>query len=435
MKKPKIEYTKQVCEKMFNSIENPNWRIFKSIDKDGICTQNKCNISSPEKLFKFIQHTKPQKLYVSVSTFLSPTTNHGNLSNQKITQEDGHYFYPRAGFVIKDNLIISSYFFVDIDDDNLDIAQEDTRRIINHMDTLRDYKLHSLQFSGSNGFHLIYKDLNMPKMPNPIERIKVLKKRKGLLAKELIQLGLQTMDNNHINIMQDIYRVYAIPNSFKPNGNVVTPLDKEEFMTKEIDHILRSRNLTRAEKRRAIEGKPNEKQVASDEYKTSSQPYQTEERDGLSSLSFYYEFMDNMVNGLKNNYVTVIKKHKKRFNLNLLKSLQQSYNLSDFYIVNIGNYIYAYNFKLLQYGRLLKVLRRAKSENLPFFCTRRHIPIQISDSVNKDGSIKEKRYHIGVLESKYGLYSHHSRTHSKRFDLSYNHMSGKENNLMIMKVN
>lgn len=430
-----IEYTKEICEKMFNSIENPSWRIFKAIDKDGICTQNKSNISSPEKLFKFIQHTKPQKLYVSVSTFLSPTTNHGNLSNQKITQEDGHYFYPRAGFVVKDNLLIDSYFFVDIDDDDLDIAQEDTRKIINHMDTLRDYKLHSLQFSGSNGFHLIYKDLNMPKISNPTERIKVLKKRKGLLAKELIQLGLQTMDNNHINIMQDAYRVYAIPYSFKPNGNVVTPLDKEEFMTKEINHILRSRHLTRAERRRAIEGKPNDLKVASDEYKTSSQPYQGKERDGLISSSFYYEFMDNMVNGLKNNYVTVIKKHKKRFNLSTLKQLQQSYNLSDFYIVNIGNYVYAYNFKLLQYGRLLKVLRKAKSENLPFFCTRRHIPMQTSYSVNNNGSMRDKVFNIGILKSNHGLYHHHSRTHCKRFGLSYSHMSGKENNLMIMQVN
>ena len=92
-------YTMAICIKMFNAIEQPNFRIFKSIDEDGVCRQNKRQITTPEKLFKFIHQCRnPQKLYISISTFLSPQSNHGNFKQQKIIIED-RYLYPRAGYI------------------------------------------------------------------------------------------------------------------------------------------------------------------------------------------------------------------------------------------------------------------------------------------------------------------------------------------------
>ena len=179
-------YTMEICTKMFNSIESSNWRIFKTIDEDGRCRQNKRQITTSEKLFKFIHQCKnPQKVYVSISTFLSPQSNHGNFRNQITIRKDGHYYYPKAGYITADCNLLDSYFFIDLDaEHDLTLAQEDARKIMNYMKKKKDYKLKLLQFSGTKGVHLLYEDKLNKHIPHPTERIKYYHKRK----KELIKL-------------------------------------------------------------------------------------------------------------------------------------------------------------------------------------------------------------------------------------------------------
>lgn len=416
----KLNYYKENHKKIFDSIENPQWRIFKSFDEDGICRQNKRQITSPKKLLKFILQCKnPQKLYVSISTFLSPQSNHGNFTNQKVTLKDGHYFYPHSGFLIADNILIESDFFIDIDDKDIELAKQDTIKILNYMKENKEYELKLCQFSGSNGFHLIYKDKLRKEIPDPAKRIEYIAGRKDKLAQKIVKLGLKTIDKNHLNIMKDIYRVRAATHSIKPSGNIVKPFDT--FSVK---------NLTRAIKQMKIasEGKPVEKQG-------SNYQYRGNEGASITSCPIHFKFVDNMVNGLNNNFVTVIKKHIKRFNVNKLKEIQKLYRLSDFYIVNIGNYIYAYNPKLVQFKRLMKILRKAKSENISFFYTRRHLPIQISNSVYQDGKSANKIQYVGTLKSKYGLNDFHSKPHCDLFGLNFRNMTGKKNNTGVMVVN
>ena len=65
-----LKYYEENYEKIFNSVENSRWRIFKIKDIDGIVRQNKFQINTPKKLLKFIKQCKnPQALYVSVSQF------------------------------------------------------------------------------------------------------------------------------------------------------------------------------------------------------------------------------------------------------------------------------------------------------------------------------------------------------------------------------
>ena len=157
-------------------------------------------------------------------------------------------------------------------------------------------------------------------------------------------------------------------------------------------------------------------------------------RDGLSSSPIFFNFVDNMVSGLKNNYITVIKLYKDKKNINKLKELQRLYKLSDFYIVERGEYMYAYNTKVLQFERVFKILRKIKSKNLSYFSTRRHIPIPVSKSVYQNGETANNIQYCGTLKSKYGLQDNHSKFHSNLFGLDYVNLIGGENNVGVMKV-
>lgn len=437
-------YTLEQCKIIFNAIEQPNFRIFKSIDIDKICRQNKRQITTPQKLFKFIHRCKnPQKLYVSISTFLSPQSNHGFFANQKVITKEGKYFYPRKGYLIADSILLDSQFFIDIDSNDLKVVQNDTRKIIKYMDDKKDYELRELNFSGTKGVHLLYEDLKRRKIKDPIKRIKYLKNRKGCLAKELIKLGLKTMDNHHINIMQNCFAVRSMLYSIKPNRNAIIPLNLKDFMQKDIYDILQfskdpqgSKSFTRALRcRKAIEEQSNDKKVAFAKDNTlASQLYRDGQRDSRIFHPIYFKFIDSMVNGLKSNYITVLKLYKDKLNINKLKELQKLYKLSDFYIVKIGNFIYCYNTKSLQFERIVKILRKAKSRNLSYFITRRHLPIQITPSFYENGETANEIEYIGTLKSQYGLHDNHSKPHSKLFGLDYENLVGKENNIGLMRV-
>lgn len=375
-------YTPQICEKMFNSITQPNFRIWKIMNEDNSCLQNPFIISTPEKLYKFIHYsTNPKALYVSVSTFLNPDDNHGYFANQK-QELLGRYYYPRGGWVIMDNLLLDSYFFIDLDDDNLKVVQEDGRKIINHLSNNNEIKLQNVQFSGKKGIHLIYK-MEKKQINDPIKRIEDYKDRKSRLANELINLGLKTIDINHLNIIKDPFRVYAAPYSIKSNGNIVQPLDVNKFMNEDIYSLI---NLP--EVRDAIKA---------DDKKVPINNIQDRRRADLSSYPHNYMCIANFVPGLKNNYVPFLKIHKKRFNNINLNEL--SNHLSSMLIFEETNYYWIISIKLFQKPSLLKIMRKLKAVNFSEFA-RRYSKFRYTDILdNNKGRVESPPRLIKVIES------------------------------------
>lgn len=404
-------YTKKIVKKIFDSVEKPSWRIWKLIDEDGRCFQSKRQITTPEKLMKFIKLAKnPRALYLSVSMFLSPNKNHGFFANQKIKLKDGTYKYPRAGYIYADCILIDSYFFIDIDDEkDFKNVISDAKKIIKEMG-----KPFLLQYSGTKGVHILYK-MKTKKIADPIKRVKYFKKEKEKLANQLIKLKLKTIDKNHIEIMKNPFAVFAAPHSIKLNNDIVQPFKNKDYLL----HFRETR-----------EAKANDKNVAcakGDSGETlASQLYRREKGASLTSPPIYFKFVDNKIRGTKN-YITVIKKHNKRFKLKEIENLQKEYKLSHFLIVKIGDYTYAYNTKALQFERVIKILRKAKSENLSFFATRKHQPIQITPSYKKNGDLAEEINFIGKLRSAHGLIDNHSRFHSALFGFNFNNLIGEEN--------
>lgn len=420
-------YTMEQCTKIFNAIENPQWRIWKVIDHDKQCRQNKSLISTPKKLYDLIHLCKnPKAVYVGISEFLNPHKNKGFLANQ---QEiiNGRYVHPCAGHLYADSIILSSYFFVDIDNET-ELGQEEGRKIHTELKKNKALKLHSIQLSGSiNHHHLLYK-VKSKLLKDPIQRIRYIIEEKRKIVESLKQLNLKTIDTIHEHIMCNPFAVYAAPYSTKSNGNIVTPIKEKEFMINSF-----ADNLSSCRSPSATEGKPNDCKVANGAL--ASQPYVTEKGGGLTFSPIYYKFIDNKIKGLLGNYVTVIKTHIKRFKIERLKQLQERYKLSDFLILKNGNYIFSLNFKRQDFERELKILRAARSENLRFFITRGHLPIQYTASIYENGDLATELEYIGTLRSDYGLNDQHSRPHSNLFNFQCNNLVGNESNTIgTMKV-
>lgn len=375
-------------------------------------------------LWRYISRCdNPQALYVSVSTFLQPHKNHGNFRKQKAIKGD-RYFYPRHGYITADCILLDTYFFVDIDcEKDIRLAQKEARRVIDKLRHNIKLKLHSIQFSGTKGFHLIY-EMKKRKIKNPTKRIQYYQNQKEQFAKDIAKLNLKSIDKNHISIMKDMFRVYAAPYSRKPNGRIVKPIKLKDFMNKSY-----SIGLPPVDDKKISEAKADDQEEASCEGKPSSQPYCKRERAGLSSLCTFL-YVDNMVTGLKDNYVTVIKKHKSRFKLKMLKYLQETYNLSEFSVFQVGNYVFAINTKCSQFERVVKIMRAAKSENLNYFISRRHYPIPVSAIYSKNCIMNIRK--MGRLNSNKGKDHDHSIGHSKLFGLNYDNMVGRANSVYGM---
>jgi len=444
-------YTEKSCKRMYDSIENPQWRVFKIVDEDGRLLQNKRPINSHLQLLQFIKRCKnPQSLYVSISTFLNPHKNHGFFANQKVKHGDD-YFYPRSGYIHADCILLDSYFFIDLDSEHdLRIAQEDGKQVITALSHRADVELYHIQYSAKKGIHLVYKHKTRS-IADPVERIIYIQKKKEQVMEYLLMTcNLKTMNKMHVNISKDVFRVYAVPYSFKSNGNQVTPLGITELMNDDIYHTLSIRGVETTPPKEelnapASEEKSDDQKVAPVRDISPTTVSEASKRAGLSSHLTLFRFLDNKIGMTNDNYITVIKKKVKRFDVDLMKKLQKTYKLSDFYVEKIGDYVYAYNTRALQFKRVCKILRAAKSENFRRFITRKHLPVQTSDSRDKfyhnpdankyclGGKVVEQREKIEVVESEYGQYCDHSRTHSEFFGLKYPNLIG-QNREGIMRI-
>jgi len=372
---------------------------------------------------------------------LNPHKNHGFFVNQWKRFND-RYIYPKKGYLSADCLLLDTELFIDLDSENdLRIAQNDGRKIVKYLDDDDKHELELIKFSGTKGIHLIYKckyKLN----PDPNKRIIQVRREKERIVNELKKLNLKTLNRLHNEIIKNPFSVSSALYSIKKNGNVVTPIDREDFMTRDIYKILSISNdkVVVEEKELASESKEllNDKKVATAKVETlATQQYPGGEGASLTSspTSYFYRYMDSLVNGLKNNYVLVIEKHKDNFDVKMLKTLQKKYNLSDFYIWRVRDTVFAYNFKCLQFERMIKILRNINSENLNFFMKRKHLFIQISHSAKGDGSLKEQLTFLGKLRSEYAIQDTHSRPHCNYFGLKYDNMAGKDkNNIGIVEL-
>ena len=161
-------YTLDRCKQIVRAVDRPGWRIWKAIDYDENTIQSKFPIASGRDLLKFVRYIGDIKaLYHSVSTFLNAQNNHGAFYKQNLRLPNGMNRFPRKGYIIADDILLDTFYFIDIDHPtDLSIVQEDGRKIIQAWG-----RPQFLRYSGTKGIHIGYPQ-KMPEITNPLKNIK-----------------------------------------------------------------------------------------------------------------------------------------------------------------------------------------------------------------------------------------------------------------------
>lgn len=397
--------------KILTSVFNPGLRVWKVQYTDNSFRQNNKKINNTKKLKELLlpKNKIPSKVYVSISKFLNPQKVYGK--------------HPKGPcYKIADALFLKSDVLFDLDsEEQLSIAHDDGKKIIKFMEKKRDYVLINIRYSGTKGFHLLYRDNNAVFEQHPIERIRKTEARRTRLVKKLPEL--KTIDELHKNIICDQFRVHAALNTIKAKtGNIVKEISLEDFMS------LSTSKLMSKYVERAVTPIVKDRGMITDDSILTSIP--GDERAALSSNQlYYYYFVDNRVKGVKDNYITVLKYPKDKRVKQTIKKLQQEYKLSCFYKFEYKTIQMWINFKLVGLHRLNKIMRYAKPMNLNSFMFYKHTWIPISEAVDNLGKIMWDRPLLTeFIESDYGNKDVHSRPHANLMNLKFDKMAGKEMN-------
>lgn len=386
-----MQYTIEHCRKIFENVDHPSLRLWKKKLSDGRMIQNKHKIMSAYQLYRFLEGDDVIALYYSVSFYGMPHLARGNLS----TLQENAYLYS--------NIILD----FDAIDGDLEQARKDAVKALTFMENNNIlYRLTEVTFSGTKGFHLVYSLMKRPKIKDRQERFSFYNEETLKIRNQIIKLNLKTYDYK----VTEIFRVYAVPYSFKANKNQVIPLTLEELKTKDLYKKKTSNNHRF--------GEPSK---GNDRYFTVAKG-KKRGRPKVRPAFIIFKYLDNMVKGTKANYVTVLEHYQ--YNKNLLMRLQKTYNLSDFYVFKIGSKIFSVNFKCVSFERLSKILKASKSLNLNTLINRKHIPLIISDVKDNKGKVVHKLEVVDVVKSVYGLNDNHSKSHCNFFKRSYANMVG-----------
>jgi len=402
-----IEYYSQskVLREMLDSVTNPQWRVWKCMDCDtSIMRQSRKMINSEVDLLKFILNMKwkevngkymftptsiPDKVYVSVAKFLNPEKVFGR--------------HPTSSrYVVADSLFMGSELFFDFDsEDNLKLAWQDAKTVYNYMKEQVGYKFIRCTWSGKKGFHLLYKDTTKyENISSPIAKLNFIEKVRGRIINGLPKLN--TIDDMHRKIFVDQFRVYAVKGSIKASTG---------YKVQEIDiHQLESgESFKRQIKRLARPLKPMTRTV----HKGSIKDINTGEGPSLTSPFSYY-FLDNIVKGLKDKYITVLRYNKGTPVDKKIESIQQVYQLPDFYQIQYKDSYYYICMKIVDKQRLTKIMKASKCDNLRGFLFYGHTWLPISETVKEyDKAVCGRPKLVKVFKSKYGLTHTQSKYHLK----------------------
>lgn len=353
----------KVLKKILSSVDNPGWRMWKIEKLDGTFVVNTKKINNIRKL-KELVGKDAAKVYVSVSEFMNPERVYGKRIKKSV-------------YKIADNLLLRSDLLFDLDsEDDLRIAHEDGRSIIRWMQEHQPtWKLLNIRFSGSKGFHLLYRDTMPPRVKEPEMRISMFELNKKILLTDMFRdLYLETIDEHHKRIIYDTWRVHAALETIKTKtGYKVQEISLEDFMTKTTSEILQS-----------IE-RPIKPMIASSSHNVKSPVERT-----MVSSRFYYNFVTNKIRGSEL-YVPVLKypididvdKH--------IQCIQSRYNLTTLYKFIYQDLQMYVCLKVVDFNRLVKILKASKSLGLSSFLYYRHLWIPFSEAIKETGEVIYKK--------------------------------------------
>ncbi len=198
-------------------IDQPRRRQFRVRTEKDFWATSENKIGTVVKLQRFMQTKRAKDVYYSTSSWLDPT----NLP--RLREKTKHY--P----VMLDHDVVFDVDVAPFSLQNIERARKYAVDIYHRMKEKSTYQFHYAAFSGSKGFHLVYKDLARDKfsIPNPKEREERVREERHVLVDELISRGC-VFDSK---ITSDTRRIIRMPGTFHGStGWACTILSLDVFM-------------------------------------------------------------------------------------------------------------------------------------------------------------------------------------------------------------
>lgn len=198
-------------------VDQPLRRQFRVRTDNNFWVTSENKIGTVVKLQRFIQRKRAKDVYYSTSSWLDPT----NLP--RLREKTKHY--P----VMLDHDVVFDVDVAPFSLQNIERARKYAVEIYHIMKEKPTYRFHYVAFSGSKGFHLVYKDLarDIFSVPNPKEREERVREQRHILVDELISRGC-VFDTK---ITSDTRRIIRMPGTFHGStGWACTILSLDVFM-------------------------------------------------------------------------------------------------------------------------------------------------------------------------------------------------------------
>ena len=198
-------------------ITDLNRRHFRMVLPNGRFLKIKDVIRNTDDLQKWLQRLVPLHVYYTTGTWLNPVI----LSPRP--KERG------SGF-LDSGIILSHDIAFDIDRTpllkrNIEAARQESLRLLDHM-TGQGYELKYIAFSGSKGFHVVFRDTEREIIPDPYEREMEFIRERTELTKEILDSGIDI----DTTVTKDTRRIIRVPGTINTRtGYACTVMDRTDL--------------------------------------------------------------------------------------------------------------------------------------------------------------------------------------------------------------
>lgn len=335
-----------------SAITNLSHRHFRILLPRGTFLKLQDRIRSTEILQQWLIRYRPSDVYYSTSCWLSPE----NIGRREKTP-------------LSSNIFLSSDIVFDIDRspftcENIEHARLDTLDLVSFCAD-QNLPIKYIAFSGSKGFHVVCKDLNVYHSPDPLTREDMAKSvRKNIIG---------TIQAEGINIdpkiTADTRRIIRVPGTINSKTGYACTVLTQEQLEKPVDQILkyipRIDSIT-----------PLIPPAAANPYGGDERPLRGSRiiswlchRMGVRSKPYhpvsYATFLVNAVPGIERQipfFSYPARRNLKKIDAELI-ALQDSYGLSDIHLYKAENEITAVCLRTFPLLRLEKIIAASTSSN------------------------------------------------------------------------
>jgi len=368
---------------------NPGWRTWKVKTEKGFF-HIKHRINSIDKLRKMLVAFAPIKVYHSCAFWLNPTRMHGKY---------------KKNYIYADTLFLGMELYFDFDvvhyekKSTYKTVLKEASQLYNLMKFKSNYKFKKITWSGTHGFSMVFDDNTDITEQDPLKRIKLFKKTREKLKKELDLLEFETLDTN---LITDIFRIYKCENTYDfSSGYKIKQINPLDLTKKTISQILQSiPNIYNTPVSQFLAMIRTNVQASEEAVCKSRKGFK--EGAGVTSPFKFYNFIDNST-GWKDRFIPFIVLPSDNIEKQLIKlnRLQHQYSLGPLFILRYSNSIGAISLKALSRRRIEKILRNAGSLNYSVFKKYKYVWIRFSNIFEEHNkNIENAPYYIDILEGK-----------------------------------